>query len=91
MVHPAIKDRCVVLTTPQLVLDLREIDHLIAALRRAQPSNRDDLDDLNWLQTRRRYVLALLAARRAQRVQKIVSLERWRDGGVAMRHRADVA
>ena len=70
-----------VMTTPQLIHDLREIDHLIAALRRGQATDGDDLDDLNWLQTRRRYVLAVLASRRAQKSKKIVNLTLWRNGG----------
>jgi hypothetical protein len=71
------------LTTAQLVHDLREIDHLIAALRRTQSGDYDDRDDLSWLQTRRRYVLAVLAWRNAQKSKKIVSLALWRSGGVA--------
>ncbi len=71
-----------VVTTPQLMRDLKEIEHLIAALRRGPVADPSDLEDLSWLQSRRRYVLALLAARRAQRGRKIVRLDLWRDGGV---------
>jgi len=73
-----------VITTPQLIHDLREIDHLIAALRRAHSGDFADLDDLSWLQTRRRYVLAVLASRRAQKSRKIVDLTLWRSGGVML-------
>lgn len=71
----------VVMTTPQLVNDLREIDHLIDALRMTQSADADDLDDLNWLQGRRRYIQTVLASRRAQKGKKIVSLNVWRYGG----------
>ncbi len=72
------------LTTPQLTRDLEEIDQLIAALRRSCNIDAEDLDDLSWLQGRRRYVLTVLAARRAQKGKQIVSLDLWRTGGVAM-------
>ncbi len=71
----------VVMTTPQLVNDIREIDHLIDALRMTQSADADDLDDLNWLQGRRRYIQTVLASRRAQKGKKIVSLNVWRYGG----------
>lgn len=73
-----------VMTCPQLLHDLNEIDYLIAALRKAPIMDGDDLDDLHWLQARRRYVLALLVARRAQRAKKIVSLDEWRTGGITL-------
>ncbi len=83
MVGPGQSGAELVMTTAQFVHDLREIDHLIAALRRTQRSDYDDLDDLSWLQTRRRYVLAVLAWRNAQKSKKIVDLALWRSGGVA--------
>lgn len=70
-----------VVTTPQLRIDLREIEHLIGMLGRVPGADAGDLDDLAWLRGRRRYVLALLAARRAQKGRKIVRLDLWRDGG----------
>jgi hypothetical protein len=70
------------LTTPQLTRDLKEIDQLIAALRRNYNIDAEDLDDLSWLQGRRRYVLTVLAARRAQKGKQVVSLDLWRNGGV---------
>jgi hypothetical protein len=72
------------LTTPQLARDLKEIDQLIATLRRSCNIDAEDLDDLSWLQGRRRYVLTVLAARRAQRGKQVVSLDLWRNGGVPM-------
>ena len=72
-----------ILTTPQLERDLTEIDQLIAALRRACNVDLEDLNDLSWLQGRRRYVLALLSARRALKGKRIVSLALWRNGGFA--------
>ena len=71
-----------ILTTPQLERDLTEIDQLIAALRRACHVDLEDLNDLSWLQGRRRYILAVLGARRAQKGKRIVSLDLWRNGGL---------
>lgn len=71
-----------VVTTPQLRVDLREIEHLIGMLGRVPRADAGDLDDLAWLRGRRRYVLALLAARRAQKGRKVVRLDLWRDGGL---------
>jgi len=72
-----------VVMTPQLRIDLREIEHLIGMLGRVPGADAGDLDDLAWLRGRRRYVLALLAARRAQKGRKIVRLDLWRDGGLS--------
>jgi len=79
-----------ILTTPQLKADLREIEHLIGALSRIPNADPGDLADLHWLRSRRRYVLALLAARHAQKGRKIIRLDLWRDGGLstAVRRRA---
>ena len=82
MVVPEHAGAVSILTTPQLERDLTEIDQLIAALRRACNVDLEDLDDLSWLQGRRRYVLALLGARRAQKGKRIVSLDLWRNGGL---------
>ena len=71
------------MTTAQLRRDLDEIDYLIAALRAAPPARRDELDDMAWLQGRRRYVLTVLAGRKAMQNRKVVSLEQWRGGGVS--------
>jgi hypothetical protein len=83
MATPGTGDHEPAMTTPQLLLDLREIDHLIAALRRAQSTDYRDRDDLTWLQTRRRYILAVLAWRRAQKPKRLVDLALWRSGGIA--------
>lgn len=72
------------LTTPLLMRDLKEIDQLIAALRNSCNIDAEDLDDLSWLQDRRRYVVTVLAARRAQKGKPVVSLDLWRNGGVAI-------
>lgn len=72
------------MTTPQLMHDLKEIDQLIAALRRTYHVCAEDLDDLSWLQSRRRYVLAVLATRRAQKGKRVVSLDLWRSGGLPL-------
>ena len=72
-----------VVTTPQLRVDLREIEHLIGMLSHVPGADARDLDDLAWLRGRRRYVLALLAARRAQKGRKVVRLDLWRDGGLS--------
>jgi hypothetical protein len=75
-------ERFAVMTTPLLMRDLKEIDRLIATLRRGPVMDPGDIEDLSWLQSRRRYILALLAARRAQKGRKIVRLDLWRDGGL---------
>ncbi|HKT18492.1 MAG TPA: hypothetical protein VJR47_10650 [Stellaceae bacterium] len=80
-----------VLTTPQLRADLQEIEHLIGALGRIRHADPSDLDDLNWLRGRRRYVLALLAARRAQKGRKVIRLDLWRDGGMSVAARSRAA
>lgn len=72
-----------IMTTPQLRIDLREIEHLIGMLGRVPRADAGDLNDLAWLRDRRRYVLALLAARRAQKGRKVVRLDLWRDGGLS--------
>jgi len=73
-----------VLTTAQLNRDMRQIDHLIAALSGTPwQSSADDLDDLIWLKQRRSYILSVLAFRRAQKGNRIVDLDAWRDGGFA--------
>lgn len=83
MLVPELAAAVLILTTPQLERDLKEIDQLIASLRRACNVDLEDLNDLSWLQGRRRYVLALLGARRAQKGKRIVSLDLWRNGGFA--------
>jgi hypothetical protein len=79
------RERYVVTTTPQLRLDVKEIDQLIATLRRTYGRQAEELEDLRWLRNRRHYILALLASRRAQSGRKVVRLDSWRDGGAQMR------
>ena len=81
------RDGFAVLTTPQLRLDLREVEHIIAVLRRATAPSTADREDLEWLQTRRRFILAMLAMRRAQNANKVVRLDVWRGAGVALPER----
>ncbi len=69
-----------IMTSDNLVRDLREIDHLIVALSTPDGVDDDDFEDLRWLEERRRFLWALLAVRRQQRNEKIVSLEVWRYG-----------
>jgi hypothetical protein len=64
--------------------DLDEIQHLITALRSVPLAQPDELEDLTWLQGRRRYVLAVLAGRKSLQRRKIVNLEQWRSGGVTL-------
>jgi hypothetical protein len=81
-----------VLTTPQLRLDLREVEHIIGMLRRASALSTVEREDLEWLQSRRRFILAMLAMRRAQNANKVVRLEVWRGAGVALpEHLPEVA
>jgi hypothetical protein len=70
----------VILTSDELVRDLRDIEWLIAIMNSFEESDCDDLDDLRWLRTRRRFLNRLLSVRRAQKGKKIVSLELWRRG-----------
>jgi hypothetical protein len=86
--HALRSARYVVTTTPQLRLDLKEIDQLLATLRRTYGRQAEELEDLHWLKNRRRYVLALLASRRAQSGRKVVRLDSWRDGGAYMQRGA---
>jgi len=72
------------LTTPRLLHDLAEIDQVIAALRRMQNESAHGSSDMNWLQARRRHILAVLASRRSQKGKKVVSLALWRSGGLAI-------
>lgn len=88
MKHAPRSARYVVTTTPQLRLDLKEIEQLIATLRQTYGRQSEELEDLHWLKSRRRYVLALLASRRAQSSFKVVRLDSWRDGGVSMQRSA---
>jgi len=67
--------------TPELKRDLAQIDRLIAVLRVTPTANLSDVDDMNWLLHRRRFLLATLASREAQRRQRIASLDMWRSGG----------
>lgn len=76
-------DGTVIMTTPQLINDLKEVDHLIASLRMIVGGDADDIDDLRWLQGRRRYIQGVLTSRQAQRGKKIISLDLWRYGGIA--------
>ena len=74
----------VVMTSDDLVRDLREVDWLIAALSAPYGADQEDLEDLRWLRARRRFLSALLAVRRAQKGKKIVNLELWRHGRAAI-------
>jgi len=82
MLQPEPNSDLAVLTTPQLICDLQEIDDLVATLRRTQNIDAEDIEDLTWLRNRRRYILAVLASRRALHGQKVVSLALWRNGGM---------
>jgi hypothetical protein len=66
--------------TPELAHDLRQINELIIALRAASAHEDDDLDDMRWLQERRRFILSVIAARDLQKQQRVVSLAAWRSG-----------
>lgn len=76
-------DGTATMTTPQLVNDLKEVDRLIASLRMIVTGDADDIEDLRWLQGRRRYIQGVLTTRRAQRGKKIISLDLWRYGCIA--------
>ena len=60
--------------------DLARIEALLAALGASYPDDIEELDDFIFLQEQRTFLLALLASRLQQRRQKIVRLDRWREG-----------
>lgn len=64
----------------QLRRDLRDIDYLIAALSAHRDADEEDLEDLRWLQARRRYLSRLHEVRSAQQGGKVIDLEAWRCG-----------
>lgn len=68
-----------IMTSDNLMRDLRDIDRLIVALS-APNSDEEDLEDLRWLRARRKFLSALAEVRRAQRGKKVVSLEVWCHG-----------
>lgn len=80
-----------VLTTGDLERDLQRIDQLIAVMSRPALVDRQDVDDLGWLISKRQALAALLAVRRAQKGQKIVDLELWRVGVARTQTRATAA
>lgn len=68
------------MTSDDLRRDLRDIDRLVAVLGTPGYIDVDDMDDLRWLVAQRRSLLDILAARRAQEGNKVVSLALWRYG-----------
>ena len=60
--------------------ELTRVDALIAVLGNSVSIADDDVEDLCWLTEQRTYLRALLAVRRAQCGQRLVSLAFWRDG-----------
>jgi hypothetical protein len=69
-----------IMTSDNLVRDLRDVSRLIAALSTPYNGDEEDFEDLRWLQARRKLLLALLEVRREQRGKKVVSLDVWRNG-----------
>jgi hypothetical protein len=72
------------MTSDELVRDLRDIDRLVAALSAPDGVDAEDLDDFRWLLAQRQSLSRLLASRRAQRGKKVVSLSLWRYGIAAV-------
>lgn len=68
------------MTSETLLRDLATVERLIAALDRRYDLDESGLRDLCWLRARRRFLAGLLRVRRAQRGNKVVSLELWRSG-----------
>lgn len=62
----------------ELARDLGKIDGVLALLQMCRSTDDEDLEDERWLRQRRKYLSALLAARRSQKGKKIVSLALWR-------------
>ncbi|MDE2229832.1 MAG: hypothetical protein KGL11_12435 [Alphaproteobacteria bacterium] len=61
---------------------LREIDHLLQALRAADVDSDVHLDEIELLERSRRSIVTLLAARQTQNREKVVALQAWRDGSL---------
>jgi hypothetical protein len=72
--------RAMVMTSDVVRHELSRIEALIAVLGNGAAISDDDVEDLYWLTEQQIYLRALLAARRAQRGQRLVSLMFWRDG-----------
>lgn len=79
----ALQSGTIVNLPPTAILqhDLQHIDQVIGMFRVAALSDSAELDDMQWLQHRRRFLLTAIASRRMQRQQKIVDLSLWRSGG----------
>ena len=73
-----------VMTSDNLVRDLREIDRVIAMLHVPCEGDCEDIEDIRWLLAQRRLLSALLAVRRKELGKKVISLEVWRYGAVRL-------
>lgn len=60
--------------------DLHQIQYLLRVLLPLVASEEHDLDDIVWLNARRRFLQSIIAARRQSPRQKIVNLAEWRSG-----------
>lgn len=69
-----------VMTSDELLRDLRQIEWLLAALAEPGGTGEEDADDVQWLRANRRLLSDILAVRRAQRGKKVVDLDLWRYG-----------
>ncbi len=72
--------RATAMKSQELIRDLRDVDGLIALLYALDDMDDEDIQDLRWLEATRQSLSALLAVRRAEASNKVVSLERWRHG-----------
>jgi len=71
------------MTSGEQACDLSRIDGILALMQTYCRFDDEDLEDEIWLRRRRRYIVALRAARRSQKGKKIVSLTLWRYGDPA--------
>jgi hypothetical protein len=70
-------------TSGELVHDIRKLDGLISLMTRSYPWDAEDIEDFVWMQSRRDELRTLLDLRRAEQRNKVIRLSVWRDGAAA--------
>lgn len=68
-------------SSSELVRDIKRLDRLISLFANADPCAAEDIADLAWMRSTRATLRALLAIRRAERDHEVIRLDVWRDGG----------
>jgi hypothetical protein len=70
-------------TSGELVHDIRKLDGLISLMTRSYPWDAEDIEDFVGMQSRRDELRTLLDLRRAEQRNKVIRLSVWRDGAAA--------